>query len=84
MVVAILTAKRAEIAGVSDSFGLLEWTYLVLLAWLALSGPGRFSLDGLRAVRAKPGPSPTYSGRRDSRALNLKHFVFTQPKDKRS
>jgi len=56
MVVAILTAKRADIAGVSDLFGLLEWTYLVLLAWLALSGPGRFSLDGLRAVLVKPGP----------------------------
>jgi len=50
MVVAILTAKRADISGVSDLFGLLEWTYLVLLAWLAVGGPGRFSLDGLRAV----------------------------------
>jgi putative oxidoreductase len=56
MVVAILTAKRADIAGVSDLFGLLEWTYLVLLAWLALSGPGRFSLDGLRAALVKPAP----------------------------
>src|SRR5579863_5287593 len=56
MVVAILTAKRADIAGVSDLFGLLEWTYLVLLGWLALNGPGRFSLDGLRAVLGKPAP----------------------------
>jgi putative oxidoreductase len=46
MVVAIATAKRAEISGVSDLFGLVEWTYLVLLAWVALAGPGRFSLDG--------------------------------------
>jgi putative oxidoreductase len=53
MVVAILTAKRADISGVSDLLGLLEWAYLVLLAWLALSGPGRFSVDGLRAVLSK-------------------------------
>jgi len=58
MVVAILTAKRADIAGVSDVFGLVEWTYLVLLAWLALNGPGRFSADGLRAVFSKRAPAP--------------------------
>jgi putative oxidoreductase len=57
MVVAILTAKRADISGVSDLFGLLEWTYLVLLAWLALSGPGRFSLDGLRGILLKREPA---------------------------
>lgn len=50
MVVALLTAKRADIAGVSDLFGVVEWTYLVLLGWLALSGPGRFSVDALRAA----------------------------------
>ena len=45
MAVAILTAKRDEVAGLSDLFGLVEWTYLVLLAWVALAGPGRISLD---------------------------------------
>ncbi len=51
MVVAIATAKRAEISGVGDLFGLVEWTYIVLLAWITLGGPGRFSLDGvLRAT----------------------------------
>ena len=50
MLVAILTAKRADISGPSDLFGLIEWTYLVLLAWIALAGPGRLSLDA--ALRA--------------------------------
>jgi putative oxidoreductase len=58
MVVAILTAKRTDVTGASDLFGLLEWTYLVLLAWLALSGPGRFSLDGLRAVLVRRRTAP--------------------------
>jgi putative oxidoreductase len=59
MVVAIATAKRADISGVSDLLGMIEWTYLVLLAWLALGGPGRFSVDGLRAL---------FATRRDSKA----------------
>lgn len=45
MAVAILTAKRDEVHGLPDLFGLVEWTYLVLLTWLALSGPGRLSID---------------------------------------
>ena len=56
MVVAIATAKRAELMGVSDLFGLLEWTYLVLLAWLAVAGPGKFSVDhGLVAAKRRTG-----------------------------
>jgi len=47
MLVAIATAKRADISTVGDLFGLVEWAYLVLLAWVALAGPGRFSLDGV-------------------------------------
>jgi len=45
MMVAILTAKRAELMGVTDLFGFVEWTYLALLLWLAVAGPGRISLD---------------------------------------
>lgn len=45
MAVAIITAKRAEVTSLSDLFGLVEWTYLALLAWVALAGPGRASLD---------------------------------------
>ncbi len=47
MVVALLTAKRADIASANDLFGTVEWTYLVLFALLALGGPGRFSVDRL-------------------------------------
>lgn len=54
MVVALLTAKRADIASANDLFGTVEWTYLVLFALLALGGPGRFSLDRLVFGARKP------------------------------
>jgi len=55
MVVAILTAKRAELMGVTDLFGFVEWTYLTLFVWLAIAGPGRLSLDHwLSRVRLAP------------------------------
>ena len=44
MLVAIVTAKRSEVHGLPDLFGLVEWTYLVLLTWLAVAGPGKASL----------------------------------------
>jgi hypothetical protein len=45
MVVALLTAKASEIAGLSDLIGTIELCYALLLAWLALAGPGTASLD---------------------------------------
>jgi putative oxidoreductase len=45
MFVAIITAKRSEVHGLPDLFGLVEWTYLVLLAWIAIAGPGKLSLS---------------------------------------
>ena len=53
MAVAIVTAKRDEITGLSDLFGLVEWTYLALLAWVALAGPGRASLDHFLFSKSK-------------------------------
>jgi putative oxidoreductase len=50
MIVAIATAKRSEIGGLSDLLGFVEMLYIVLLSWLATAGPGPFSLDRL-AVR---------------------------------
>jgi putative oxidoreductase len=47
MAVAILTAQRENIHGLPDLFGLVEWTYLALLLWVALAGPGKVSLDQL-------------------------------------
>ncbi|HVJ92123.1 MAG TPA: DoxX family protein [Labilithrix sp.] len=54
MAVAIATAKRSEIMGASDLFGLVEWTYFALLVWIAIAGPGPLSLDRLSTrVRAR-------------------------------
>src|SRR5450432_3052338 len=46
MVIAIVTAKRDEISGLTALVGLEEWSYLVLFLWLALVGAGPLSLDG--------------------------------------
>lgn len=54
MTVAILTAQASEIHGLSDLFGLVEWTYLTLLVWIALAGPGAVSLDWLLFGARKP------------------------------
>jgi putative oxidoreductase len=61
MAVAILTAKADEVHGLPDLFGLVEWTYLALLAWVALAGPGRASIDHLLFSRRAAGsalPAP--------------------------
>jgi putative oxidoreductase len=51
MVVAILTAKRAEIDGIATLFGFEEWSYLVMFLALVLIGAGPLSLDQLIAGR---------------------------------
>jgi len=45
MVVAILTAKIGDLHGVFDLVGFDEFTYLVVLAMIAIIGPGAVSLD---------------------------------------
>jgi putative oxidoreductase len=47
MVVAIATAKRGDITGLTSLVGFEEWSYLVLFLWLALAGAGPLSLDHL-------------------------------------
>jgi putative oxidoreductase len=47
MVVAILTAKRADIDGLGTLLGFEEWSYLVMFVWLAVAGAGALSLDAL-------------------------------------
>jgi putative oxidoreductase len=49
MVIAILTAKRADITGLTALVGLEEWSYLVFFLWLAVAGAGPLSLDRLVA-----------------------------------
>jgi putative oxidoreductase len=45
MVVAVWTAQWAEVHGVLSFFSLTEVTLFCVLMWLALTGPGRWSLD---------------------------------------
>jgi putative oxidoreductase len=45
MIVAIITAKRAELHGIGDLVGFDEWSYIVLALFIALAGPGPLSLD---------------------------------------
>ena len=54
MAVAILTAQRDQIHALPDLFGLVEWTYLALLLWVAIAGPGKVSLDYALSRRAAP------------------------------
>ena len=51
MVIAILTAKRGDLHGLTDLVGFEEWSYLVLFLWLAVAGAGPLSLDRLIAPR---------------------------------
>jgi putative oxidoreductase len=62
MVIAILTAKRANIDGLTTLLGFEEWSYLVMFLWIALAGPGPLSLDALIARRRGRGQTtPTRS-----------------------
>jgi putative oxidoreductase len=45
MLVAILTAKRSDLHGLFDLVGFDEFTYLCVLAMIAIIGPGAVSLD---------------------------------------
>ena len=51
MAVAILTAKRGEIGGLSDLLGFVETLYIALLAWLATAGPVRSRSTAWRSAR---------------------------------
>lgn len=45
MIVAILTARRADLSGFDDLVGFIEYLYIVLLVWLIIKGAGKVSLD---------------------------------------
>jgi putative oxidoreductase len=62
MLVAILTAQRANVHGLPDLFGLVEWTYFALLLWVALAGPGRISLDHLLFRRQRASTKSASAG----------------------
>jgi len=52
MFVAIKTAQWGNIDSLSSFFGLTEWAYVAIFAWLAIAGPGPVSLDRLIASAA--------------------------------
>jgi putative oxidoreductase len=60
MAVAILTAQRENVHGLPDLFGLVEWTYLALLLWVAFAGSGKASLDQLLTGKKRRAPIQTF------------------------
>ena len=57
MIVAILTAKRADLHGLFDLVGFDEFTYLCVLLMIGVLGPGAASLDHVLARRLGWSPS---------------------------
>ena len=59
MVVAIASAKWADVDSLETLLGFEEVSYFVMFAWLAIAGPGPVSLDHfvLRAFRKDRSPS---------------------------
>jgi putative oxidoreductase len=55
MIVALATAKRGELSGVTALFGVVDFAYLVMLFTLLVLGPGAASVDALvaRAIDAR-------------------------------
>lgn len=58
MIVAILTAKRADLHGLFDLVGFEEFTYLVVLVMIAILGPGDWAVDRILAKKMGD-PDPT-------------------------
>ena len=58
MIVALITAKAEDIAGVSDLVGTIEFTYIALALWLTVSGAGALSLDRVLARRLAASSAP--------------------------
>ena len=47
MLVAIRTAQWENVDSLAALLGLVEWAYIAIFAWLAISGPGPVSIDAL-------------------------------------
>jgi len=62
MAVAIATARIEELTSAGALFGFVEFTYMALLLWIAVAGPGPLSLDYLllrRSARAAQPVAPS-------------------------
>jgi putative oxidoreductase len=53
MLVAIHSAQWENVDSAAALFGLVEWLYIAIFAWLAIAGPGPVSLDALIARALK-------------------------------
>lgn len=51
MTVAIITAKRQEISGITDLLGVEEFVYIVFFLWFIINGAGKISLDSFISSR---------------------------------
>jgi putative oxidoreductase len=58
MTVALATAKKGDIHAVDDLFGIVEYLYIVVLAYLGVFGAGPVSLDHLLVRRVTPRCEP--------------------------
>jgi putative oxidoreductase len=58
MTVAIATARIEELTSAGALFGFVEFTYIALLLYLAVGGPGTLSLDHLLVRRAARAGAP--------------------------
>lgn len=58
MIVAILTARRSEVTGISDVFGFIEYLYIALCLWLGAYGAGPISVDAVVARRLESSERP--------------------------
>lgn len=47
MVVAIITAKREDIGGITDLLALEEFVYIVIFIWFIVNGAGKVSIDNV-------------------------------------
>ena len=62
MIVAIASAKWADVDSLETFLGFEEVSYFVMFAWLAIAGPGPISLDHLLLKIFRPDRSPSDYG----------------------
>jgi putative oxidoreductase len=58
MLVAIATAKKGELHGVTDLVGFVEWTYIAILVVVVVFGPGSASIDTFMRKALLGGEAP--------------------------
>lgn len=62
MVVAVVSAKWADVDSLETLLGFEEVSYFVMFAWLGIAGPGPVSLDHLVLRLLRPGRPPSDHG----------------------